>query len=92
MMCTLSRRLLTDKSTLTSEYYCILNNIFVGIIDQCVLDERWVGVIGKGTTLNGVPVHTTGAPSLKQSMAYATTPEMFKPGYERQRCVLNLKL
>ena len=58
-----------------------------GIIDQCVLDERWVGVVGKGTTLNGVPVHTAGAPSLKQSMVYATTPEMFKAGYERDRYV-----
>ena len=66
---------------------CINHIAWSGIIDQCVLDERWVGVVGKGTTLNGVPVHTAGAPSLKQSMVYATTPQMFKAGYERDRYV-----
>lgn len=30
----------------------------LGIIDQCVLDERWIGVRGEQTTLNGKPVHT----------------------------------
>lgn len=60
---------------------------YPGIIDQCVLDERWVGIVGKGTTLNGVPVRAAGAASLKQSMVYATTPEMFKVGWERQRYV-----
>merc|ERR1719235_157900 len=49
----------------------------LGVIDQCVLKERWVGVRGKGTTLNGAPVYARGAASLSESMLYATTPHMF---------------
>jgi len=47
-----------------------------------VLDERWVGVKGRGTQLNGVAVRATGCGALKDAMAYATTPHMFSPGIE----------
>ena len=33
----------------------------IGIIDQCVLKERWLGVRGLRTTLNGAPVRARGA-------------------------------
>eukprot|EP00591_Stephanopyxis_turris_P001289 CAMPEP_0195527376 /NCGR_PEP_ID=MMETSP0794_2-20130614/29002_1 /TAXON_ID=515487 /ORGANISM="Stephanopyxis turris, Strain CCMP 815" /LENGTH=227 /DNA_ID=CAMNT_0040658271 /DNA_START=63 /DNA_END=742 /DNA_ORIENTATION=- len=57
----------------------------IGIIDQCVLKERWVGITGEGTTLNGQPVSTSSAcKELKESMMYATTPHMFAPGYEEK--------
>lgn len=54
----------------------------VGVIDQCVLKERWVGVEGKGTTLNGAPVTSTGVGALADAMLYATTPHMFADGFE----------
>ena len=62
----------------------------IGIIDQCVLDERWVGVVGRGTTLNGKLVSTTstsasgsgGCTLLKDCMMYSTTPHMFHEGEE----------
>lgn len=55
----------------------------IGIIDQCVLKERWVGITGSGTTLNGKPVSTSSTcKELKESMMYATTPHMFASGYE----------
>ena len=57
----------------------------VGVIDQCVLDERWVGIVGRGTQLNGRPVTTTGCGGLEKALLYATTHEMFKPGYEASR-------
>ena len=58
----------------------------VGVIDQCVLDERWVGVVGRGTKLNGRPCKTaSGLPSLKEALLYATTPEMFRAGFEASR-------
>lgn len=57
----------------------------LGIIDQCVLDERWIGVRGEQTTLNGKPVHTRGAKTICEAMMYATTPHMFTPGVEQQR-------
>lgn len=54
----------------------------IGVIDQCVLKERWIGVRGSRTTLNGVEVHARGAASLSEAMLYATTPHMFGEGYE----------
>jgi len=57
----------------------------VGVIDQCVLDERWVGVQGQGTCLNGKPVTTAGCALLSEAMMYATTPHMFAPGFEQER-------
>ena len=57
----------------------------IGVIDQCVLDERWVGVAGEGTTLNGKPVRTSGCEALEESMMYATTPHMFGRGEEEEK-------
>lgn len=62
----------------------------IGIIDQCVLNERWVGVVGRGTTLNGKSVTTStetslSSSSLKDVMMYATTPHMFHEGEERTK-------
>lgn len=54
----------------------------IGLIDQCVLDERWVGIVDVGTTLNGKPVTTSGCTQLSESMMYATTPHMFHEGEE----------
>lgn len=56
----------------------------LGVIDQCVLKERWVGVRGKGTTLNGAPVRARGVSSLADAMLYATTPHMFAKGAEEE--------
>lgn len=57
----------------------------IGIIDQCVLNERWVGVSGKRTTLNGEPCTASGVPTLGEAMLYATTPHMFGAGFESER-------
>jgi inositol-phosphate phosphatase/L-galactose 1-phosphate phosphatase/histidinol-phosphatase len=50
----------------------------LGIIDQPVLRERWLGVAGQPTRLNGAMVHCRLCPSLDQAALYATTPDMFK--------------
>jgi len=52
----------------------------IGIIDQCVLNERWVGIAGKESTLNGIPIKTDGVPTLSDAEIYSTTPDMFQPG------------
>ena len=52
-----------------------------GVIDQCVLDERWVGLTAtkadgtvlRQTLLNGTPVAARGTAALGQAMMYATT-------------------
>jgi inositol-phosphate phosphatase / L-galactose 1-phosphate phosphatase / histidinol-phosphatase len=51
----------------------------LGIIDQPVTRERWVGVKGQATTLNGRPISTRACPSVKEAYLYATTPHMFGP-------------
>lgn len=56
----------------------------LGIIDQCVLKERWVGANGT-TKLNGKPVASKGVGRLKDAMLYATTPHMFGKGEEEER-------
>ena len=53
----------------------------LGVIDQCVLKERWKGTSTK-TTFNGLPCLTDDCTSLQEAMVYATTPEMFAPGLE----------
>lgn len=57
----------------------------IGVIDQCVLNERWVGIVGSGTKLNGKPVQTRGVTALSEAMMYATTPLMFADGFETER-------
>ena len=49
----------------------------LGIIDQPILGERWLGVAGRPTTLNGKPITTRDCPDLKLAALYATAPEMF---------------
>lgn len=49
----------------------------LGIIDQPILEERWLGVAGRPTTLNGAPVRTRPCPDIAHAALYATAPEMF---------------
>nr|VFK27674.1 MAG: myo-inositol-1(or 4)-monophosphatase/inositol-phosphate phosphatase / L-galactose 1-phosphate phosphatase / histidinol-phosphatase [Candidatus Kentron sp. MB]VFK33047.1 MAG: myo-inositol-1(or 4)-monophosphatase/inositol-phosphate phosphatase / L-galactose 1-phosphate phosphatase / histidinol-phosphatase [Candidatus Kentron sp. MB]VFK75709.1 MAG: myo-inositol-1(or 4)-monophosphatase/inositol-phosphate phosphatase / L-galactose 1-phosphate phosphatase / histidinol-phosphatase [Candidatus Ke len=49
----------------------------LGVIDQPVHRERWLGVQGQPTTLNGAPINTRTCPDLHQATLCATTPEMF---------------
>jgi inositol-phosphate phosphatase/L-galactose 1-phosphate phosphatase/histidinol-phosphatase len=61
----------------------------LGVIDQPILRERWLGARGRGTTLNGAPVRTRSCPSLAQAALFSTTPDMFAGDhavrYERLR-------
>jgi inositol-phosphate phosphatase/L-galactose 1-phosphate phosphatase/histidinol-phosphatase len=49
----------------------------LGIIDQPVLKERWLGVAGRPTTLNGRPITTRQCGAIGDAHLYATTPHMF---------------
>lgn len=57
----------------------------IGVIDQCVLKERWVGVGGQSTKLNGKVVSTRGVGHISEATVLATTPHMFSPGFEAER-------
>ncbi len=49
----------------------------LGIIDQPILRERWIGIDGLPTTLNGLPVQVRTCSDLSQAILYATSPHMF---------------
>lgn len=42
----------------------------IGIIDQPILKERWVGIIGRDTTMNGQLVSTRACMDLSQAYLY----------------------
>lgn len=49
----------------------------LGIIDQPILKDRWIGAIGKETLFNNNPVTVRNCPSLSSAYVYSTTPDMF---------------
>ena len=50
----------------------------VGVIDQPISRERWVGASGRQTTLNGAAIRCRPCPVLAAATLFATTPDMFK--------------
>ncbi|MFC3096685.1 inositol monophosphatase family protein [Alteraurantiacibacter palmitatis] len=49
----------------------------LGLIDQPVLKERWLGVAGQGTTLNGQPVSARACRDLSRATIATTGPHYF---------------
>ena len=49
----------------------------LGVIDQPILGERWVGVAGQPTTLNGTEVRTRSCPQLSAATIATTGPHYF---------------
>ena len=81
-----TKSFITGKPLFGTLIACLQNGVpIIGVIDQCVLKERWVGVVGSGTTLNGKPVATAGRSELKESTMYSTTPHMFREGEEADK-------
>ncbi|HVA15583.1 MAG TPA: histidinol-phosphatase [Stellaceae bacterium] len=61
----------------------------LGVIDQPVLRERWIGAAGRKTSFNGRPIKTRACDRLDEATLYATAPDMFAKGnaaaFERLR-------
>lgn len=61
----------------------------LGLIDQPIAGERWIGAHGRPTTLNGAPVTTRACPALAQAHLATTGPGYFTPeswlAFERVR-------
>ena len=61
----------------------------LGVIDQPILGERWLGAAGAPTTMNGKAIRTRPCPSLDKAFLYSTAPDMFRGAdavaYERVR-------
>ena len=51
----------------------------MGVIDQPVLQERWVGIVGRNTTLNGKSVHVSSIAVLAEAKLGSTGPQ-YLPG------------
>lgn len=49
----------------------------LGVIDQPILQERWLGVIGKPTLFNGSPAKTRVCPDLGGAALATTSPHLF---------------
>lgn len=50
----------------------------LGVIDQCIAGDRWLGAAGRPTTLNGVTVTTRRCPTLAAARAATTSPYLFR--------------
>jgi inositol-phosphate phosphatase/L-galactose 1-phosphate phosphatase/histidinol-phosphatase len=50
----------------------------LGIIDQPILRERWIGARDRATTFNGNPVRTRPCAALAGATVFSTSPDMFK--------------
>jgi histidinol-phosphatase len=50
----------------------------LGVIDQPILGERWLGGVGRQSTLNGAPIQCRVCPELGAATLFATTPDMFR--------------
>ena len=49
----------------------------LGIIDQPISRERWIGAAGRPTLFNGAPIRCRPCPSLAGATLFATSPDMF---------------
>ncbi len=56
----------------------------LGIIDQPILQERWLGVAGRQSTFNGQPIRVRACPSLERAYMYSTAPIMFSGDISRR--------
>ena len=53
----------------------------LGVIDQCILAERWVGAAGAPSTWNGRPIRVRACPALRDAVLSTTSPRIFRaPG------------
>lgn len=61
----------------------------LGIIDQPISGERWLGATGRGSTLNGAPLRTRRCENIGQAHLATTAPGYFTPeslpAFERVR-------
>lgn len=52
----------------------------LGVIDQPVIGDRWIGATGHPTTHNGVPARTRPCPALASATLSTTSPHAFDDG------------
>ena len=74
---------LCGKPTFTTLIALLENDIpRFGLINQPILNDRFIGVIGQGAWLNDIRIQTSTVNSLSHARLNATTPYMFKTQQE----------
>ena len=56
----------------------------MGVIDQPILEERWLGVEGRQSTFNGQPIGVRACPTLDRAYMYSTAPIMFPGAFAKK--------
>lgn len=68
----------------------------LGIIDQPVTKDRWLGIAGRQSLHNGHPISTRQNRDLSKAYMYSTTPAMFtgaaEPAYNRLKDSVNVAM
>jgi len=66
----------------------------LGVIDQPISRERWIGARGHKSTLNGAAISTRACPALASATLFATSPDMFRgadaEGFQRLKGAVKL--
>lgn len=57
---------------------CVEGKPVLGVVDQPIQGERWVGAAGRPTTYNGEQARVSGRETLSESIFYVTAPETFE--------------
>lgn len=50
----------------------------LGVIDQPISRERWIGAVGRASTYNGRAIRSRRCPALAAATVFATSPDMFR--------------
>jgi inositol-phosphate phosphatase / L-galactose 1-phosphate phosphatase / histidinol-phosphatase len=64
----------------------------MGVIDQPILKERWLGVAGERSTFNGKPIEVRRCADLAQAYMYSTAPIMFPGAFEKRHEALTQRV
>lgn len=64
----------------------------LGVIDQPILGERWLGVDGERSTFNGQAIRVRPCPDLAQAYMYSTAPIMFPGAFEKRHEALTQRV
>jgi histidinol phosphatase-like enzyme (inositol monophosphatase family) len=66
----------------------------MGVIDQPISRERWIGASGHASTLNGAPIRVRACAALSAATLFATSPDLFHDaeieGFHRLRSAVKL--
>ena len=55
----------------------------IGIIDQAITNERWVGVMGRASTMNGDEINARECETLDAATFFTTSPTLYIPFFAR---------